>query len=244
MVPVTYGNITGQGQPSGSSVGAAPMNAQQAFASNQRQYQDIIAGYQNQQQQQATASAQTLAGYNNVGNQVIGALKGSEAGAQLGLTNQYQQNLANTKQQMLGQGLGNTTAMEGAQNQVQGQYNQANIGLQSAYAQQIAGAIGQYGSQAVGYGAQAQAQQQALQGQQLGMMGGYLQGSQQLGNQLVGQYQGAQLQDSSNAFNAATQYNYAQQAAANNFGYQQAAANADYQMQNQYDTTGGGYAGG
>lgn len=242
MVPITYGNLTSQGQqPLG---GVAPMNPQQAFAANQKQYQDLIAGYQNQQQQAATQAANTMSGYENVGNQVVNALKGSQAAAQMGLDNQYAQNKASTTQQLTSQGLGNTTAAEGAQNAVQGEYNQANIGLSSQYAGQIAGAIGQYGSQAIGYQAQAQAQQQALQGQQLGYMGNYLQGGQQLANQLTSQFQGAQLQDSSNAFNNANQYAYQQQAAANNFGYQQQAANADYQMQNQYDTSGGGYAGG
>lgn len=240
----TYAGASGQ-------QGNAALTPQQAYAANEKQYQNIIQGYQQQQVSADRTHQELQRGYNALTGQVVGELRGSQASALQDLQNQYQHNTAATQQQLLGQGLGNTTAAEGVQRGNEQVYNQGLLGVNSQYAQMIAGAMGQYGSQAMGYGVAGNQQRQQLQTNQLGFMGqnygnnqqfanSLAQGQSQFGYQTAMGQQGAQNQAALNA----QQFGYQQLANEQGFQYQQSAADADLRRQNEYDLYGGGYAGG
>lgn len=230
----------------GTAGGGAPTTPQDYYAKNQEQYQNIMNGFKTQQDEAQANAGATAAGYNKLTQDVMGQLQGTQRSAQQDLANQYAGNVAGIQQNALGRGLGNSTVVDSLNRGADQTYNQGNLAIQSQYGQLLAGALGQYGSQALGYGAHANEGIQQLRSNQLGYMGQYQQGlqgqfnnAQQFGYQTALGNQNAQNQMALNQ----QQYNLSQAAARQDFGYQQQAADADLGRQNWYDTSGGGYAG-
>ena len=167
------------------------------------------------------------------------------------LNNQFATNLAGDQMNAYAKGLGNTTNIQGIQNADQMVYNQGLTGVLSNYGQAKAGVVQQTGLASLGALGQVYGAQQQLAGQQLGGQQNVLQSGLQNQYGLTGAQQNFGINSALGVQNgqttadaAARGYAYQQAAAQQNFGYQQASANADLDRQNQYDFSGGGYAGG
>jgi hypothetical protein len=143
-------------------------------------YQNTLAGYQNALSGLAQRQAGVQQGYSDLFDQQAGYGQSQRQG----LYNQYQQNLGQAQQSLVGRGLTGTSAFDSAMGNVRNEYGMQNLALQD----QLLGRQNSIRQAGLQYQDNANQQYTGLQGSMLGYQGGY--GNQQnaaYSNYLAGQ---------------------------------------------------------
>ncbi len=156
----------------------------QLLGLNQQNYGNVLGAYSQGQQQAGGQLPGIYGGYGQLGGDVQSTLGmgqvlgqngnwGVAAPAAQAIGQAYDQQRANTTQQMTSAGLGNTTAVANAQNQNALGYGQAIGGLGAQLAQTAAGYQAQIGQAGLGARMQGLGMQTGLSGQEGGTLGSY-----------------------------------------------------------------------
>src|ERR1700677_3479531 len=170
--PFAVGSTIG-GQLGGSIGGSAPspFTAFNTYYNNaMTSYNNTIAGYNSLAQQQAGAIAPITQGYSNLYNQVLGTICGIQQSQLQAVQCQFTKASAQSQQQLIGAGLGNSTVLQSAQRGNVAQEAQAQTQVQDQFAQLKAAYQSQLGLAGLNWQQQVLAQQTALGVQQLKCM--------------------------------------------------------------------------
>jgi len=162
------------GIPTGLSFGQASTNPQSIYQNMlsfaQQNYQNITSGYENVLANQRSAEAAVQAGYGNLQGNVQAMIGNVGAGQNLQNQQTYASAQANTQNQMINAGLGNTTIMGQEQLKNTGNYAIAQNQLADQIAQLQAGYYSQIGLAGLNYQGQSVNADTALQAHQLDYM--------------------------------------------------------------------------